>query len=430
MECLSSAFDYFNPLPTQTSLERAFNRDYTPLAALQHGAPIEFMVPGTDNLYLDLNKSYLYIKCKITTAADVALANATTVGPINLTLHSLFSNVDVELCGKQISDPNGMYSYRAYLETLLSLNDDVKDTQLRSALWIKDTTGQINVGNPAGANIGHRDRAAYFGAREVELIGRPHVDLFHQDKAIPAGCDLKIRLIPNRNAFILKTADPQNNAAQADYKLVITEARLVIHTLQVSPSLAMAHIKTLRTTNARFPMRRVTLKHLSIPIGQTSILHNNIYMGPIPERIVVCMVEDRAMTGHYQHNPFNFQHFGLNYLALSINGELHPQRPYQPNFANNHYAREYLSLFEGTGTLFTDKSVGITREDYSQGYALYVFDLTPDQACSGCVSTKENGPVTLELKFAAPTTQTINVVCYAEFDSLLEIDQFKNVIVK
>ena len=115
MECAKSEFDYFLPIPTQTSIVRTFLREYTPLSALQHGAPIEFAVAGTENLYMDLNQSYIYIKCKITKANKTALVVADKVGPINLTLHSLFSNMELELCGKQVSDNSGHYSYRALL---------------------------------------------------------------------------------------------------------------------------------------------------------------------------------------------------------------------------------------------------------------------------------------------------------------------------
>jgi hypothetical protein len=44
----------------------------------------------------------------------------TDVGPVNLWMHSLFSDVSVSLSETIVSSPISMYPYRAYIETLLS----------------------------------------------------------------------------------------------------------------------------------------------------------------------------------------------------------------------------------------------------------------------------------------------------------------------
>ena len=54
MECVKSEFEYFLHEPIVTQIERSFYREYTPISALQHQTPIEFVVPGTDQIYLDL----------------------------------------------------------------------------------------------------------------------------------------------------------------------------------------------------------------------------------------------------------------------------------------------------------------------------------------------------------------------------------------
>jgi len=429
MECAKSEFDYFLPIPTQTSIVRTFLREYTPLSALQHGAPIEFAVAGTENLYMDLNQSYIYIKCKITKADKTAIAAADKVGPINLTLHSLFSDMDLELCGKQVSDNSGHYCYRALLEELLSYGQDVKETQLQAALWFKDTAGQMTVTDSTGANAGLVSRANFFAlSAEVDLIGRPHLDLFHQDKLILGNCPLKLRLIPNADSFILKSKAPGANEDQENYRMQITDARFFVRTVEVSHALALAHEQMLQKMNARYPLRRVTTKHISIPANTTSVMHDNVFLGTVPRRVLITMVSDAAMSGGYQLNPYNFAHNGVKYLALYVNGEMVPHRPYEPEFTAKRYLRDYMSLFEGTGTLFTDKSLPITRDEFANGYAIWLFDLTPDKASSPCISPPRTGSVRLELKFAAGNTATINVLVYAEFDAMIEIDKFRNVI--
>ena len=57
--------------------------------------PIEFHVSGTGDEYLDLAGTQLFVKAKITKANGTAIYADTQVGPVNLFLHSLFSQVDV-----------------------------------------------------------------------------------------------------------------------------------------------------------------------------------------------------------------------------------------------------------------------------------------------------------------------------------------------
>ena len=80
----------------QNCLLNEFNRKFAPLASIAEGAPIEFLVKGADQLYLDLNDSRLQLRVKMTKAEGTDMA-ANTGAIINLPLHSLFREVSVEL---------------------------------------------------------------------------------------------------------------------------------------------------------------------------------------------------------------------------------------------------------------------------------------------------------------------------------------------
>ena len=63
--------------------------------------------------------------------------------PVNNFLHSLFRQVDVYLNGKQVTPAMGTYAYRSYIETLLNYDVSAKQSQFSSALYYKDTPGQM-----------------------------------------------------------------------------------------------------------------------------------------------------------------------------------------------------------------------------------------------------------------------------------------------
>ena len=87
---ITSEFNLFGPILMQKVLINDFNREFAPLASLQQGAPIEFMVKGAYQLYLDLNESLLLVRVKITNA-DYTDIRQNTAGPVNFTHHSLLS---------------------------------------------------------------------------------------------------------------------------------------------------------------------------------------------------------------------------------------------------------------------------------------------------------------------------------------------------
>ena len=426
-ECMLPEFSLFDNIPVQHQVEKTFYQEFTPISLINDKAPITIVAHGAPNQCWALYKSFLTVTCKITKDDGTAIVAASDATTSNDVLNSLFSQIDMELGDKQVSDNNNLNPYRAYIESTLSYSEDAQKTWMRGNLYAKDTAGQFDVFSKAdgSANLGAKERGAYFNlSAEVQLSGRPHCDLFTQDRAILPNCKLTIRLIPSRDNFILMC--PVETTVVA-YKIKIMDVRLNLCTLQISDSLNLAVHKMLQTTNARYPLTRVTMKHLSIPIGTTNVLQDNLYLGKIPKRVVLGLVTDASMGGGYQQNPFNFAHHGLNYLVLNVNGDMVPNKPLTPDFAGRKYLREYNMMFEGMRGLYSNSPVNITYNEFGNGYAFFVFDLTA-HGHSGCMSSNQNGTIRIEAKFTTATTAVIDIICLAEYDSEIEIDKFNQVI--
>ena len=148
MEAMLSEFDYFTPTVIQSAIVGEYDDVIAPLNAINPTTStglntLEFNIPGAADLYRDLNNSYLMIKAKLTAGDGTDLADAVKVAPVNLTLHSLFSNASVTLCGKEISEKDTLYPYRAYLETILTYDRNVLATRMVSEGWHKDDAIRI-----------------------------------------------------------------------------------------------------------------------------------------------------------------------------------------------------------------------------------------------------------------------------------------------
>ena len=427
MEAILTELNYFESSITQLSVNGEYDRVYGPMQTMVPGSPIEFFVHGADGLYLDLYNSKLEIRVKITQADGVDLPNNANVGPVNDLLNTMFKSVEMELGGVVITDPTTRYAYRAVIENLINYNRLVSQTRLLAEGWKKDTAGHMNVTDITGNNLGLRSRAACFArSRGVTLIGRPHLDLFHQEKLIPSNIDLKLRFIPHKSSFLLKTAAPGDHA-QHNYRIILSNARLFIRTKEISMNLIMAQEKLLQTRNYSIRYDRILSKILTIPTGTTQIEFDSVFQGKLPDLIMLGMISDTSMSGGYQQNPFNFQNFGLSYLAMQANGETIPRLAYQPNFEEGDYIRSYFGVLEALGFDVGPICWDITPEEWEEGYNLYAFKVTPGPI--GMVKTPSRvGSIRIELRFAAATTFNINILLLSQQGAELQIDKYKNVL--
>ena len=71
---------------------------------------------------------------------------------------------------------------------------------------------------------------------------------------------------------------------------------------------------------ALYPMYKTDMKTFSIPQGSSTQTIDDIFHGECPHKMVVGFVNSKAYVGNYHYNPFNFQHFNLNYLEFSKDG--------------------------------------------------------------------------------------------------------------
>ena len=156
--------------------------------------------------------------------------------------------------------------------------------------------------------------------------------------------------------------------------------------------------------------------------------HENLFLGTLPKRLVLCCIDNDAYNGSYAKNPFHAKHNNVNFLTVYVDSRQVPSKPLQPNFDDNRLIRSYLNLFTSTGNVSQDKGNVLTRDDFRDGYTFCGFDLTPDACDGSCFHLVQKGNLRIEMHFAAALRQTIYVVVYAEFDSVLEIDKSRNVV--
>ena len=191
--------------PTMTTMIQTKMEMYHPIASLDsYHAPIEFVVPAQTEYYTDLSQSNLYLKFKILKEDGPNLDDEQKAGPINNFLHNMFSDIDLFLNNKLVTSSMDTYPYRAYIENLFSYGSDVKSNQLKAGeFWYLDSAGKFE--DHDSETIKAR---AVAKSRPVELWRRLHLDLAMQEKYLPNGIEIKIRLNRASPRLCILSDDP------------------------------------------------------------------------------------------------------------------------------------------------------------------------------------------------------------------------------
>ena len=471
--CDKSEVDLFSVPPTQQSLERGRWIDYAPISSVQNpDSAITFLIAGTDE-YVDLSKTILTVTGNIMKkdgTTKLTGGSQSNVAPVNNFLHSLFRQVDVYLNGKQVTPAMGTYPYRSYIETLLNYDVSAKQSQFSSALYYKDTATKMeesgtlewssqtvnyrSAGNswdlarnasvkvyaPPTGNAGFAKRHKFItNGNQFVLSGPIFSDIFMTDRLLLNMMDLKVVL--NRSTDSFSLMEIGNDSDPIEPKVHLTDVVLKIRKVKVDQSVSDGVEHMLKQTPALYPIRRVECKILTIPEQLPNIRQDNIFSGIIPKSFVFGLVHVDAYNGTYGTNPYNFQHFGVTNVSLTANGQEIPFKQLTLKYPKDEagkidpatddeldFDEAYNTLFSGTGKIYSNAGLDITREDYPGGYALYAFDLTPDMCNSTeYFNTVQGGSLTLALTLKK-ATHAIGMVCYGDFENVIRIDSERNAI--
>jgi len=343
--------DIFSQPPTDITDERksCYTAFYPTVSLKEEQAPVEFVIGGNSDSFVDLKSSFLYLRIKVFDKDNKELKSTGDVSLANFPIASLFEKSEFYINGHLVSTIN-QYGYVGYLAAHLSNDSSAKKTSLFSGLYVKDTKGEI-----VSTNSGLVERAGYVnGSKAIELIGNIYDPFWLQKRYIPPNISMKLRLFRNKTEFVI-LHKVENNPA---YKLVIEEATLHLSRHFLAPQIYNPYINKLNAgEKAIYPLTQHEV--LSFPIAQGSTSHVRQWLFPnnkLPRRLVVAFVSTKAFEGTYGENPFNFQHFGLSKITLSLNDDPGMTETREFNFDDKRFLihihfQSLLTLFEKVSRL-------------------------------------------------------------------------------
>lgn len=423
-EGFDPSLNLFKPPPMNTAIYKKEWVSFRPVSQITKGSPIQFSFAGSSSDYKDLKKMVLYLKVRILKPTGAPITKEDNVGFSNLTLQSLFKQVDLSLQQNNLTSAVGLnYSYKAMLDTLLKYDEEPKETQLQSQLYYKDSPGFMDESSCIdGGNLGLLQRSNLTeDGQYMELEGPIYTDITQQDRLLINGVQFDLKLIPNSDAFALMSPTSEQ------YSFEIGEAILKVCQAKLNPGVLISHAEQLKKSPALYPYMKSDVRSFNIQPGTFAWGMDDIFQGQIPSRVVVALLSSQAYTGNYNKNPFNFQHYSCNYMGFFTDGQSVPGEPITCDYKSGNYVNAYLSTFTGVGKYGLNEGNYISREDYPNGYCIYVFDVSGRHGRE-YLDLIKRGHTRLSIRFDQPPQETVTVLVYSSFPAIFQIDESRSVI--
>ena len=361
--------------PVLDSIQQAQFVEYRPINTVTPNTPMDFIINGSSD-YIDMSRSMLAVKFKITNLDDTPTVVAERLSIINLGLESLFSHVEIYLNGTLVSPSVNNFPIKAMIKTMLEYSGGVKLTKLKALGYYADTPLFFEDTDPlASFNDGMKDRSALIvGSKDVTFYGPLMADVLGIKKWLVGGVDLHIRLTPSSPEFFL--VKPADNAKTYKINLIDT----FFHACKVTPepgvliqqNLALLH----KPIEYHYERERTQIYNLKA--GSLSMVEDNVFSFDAPSKIVVAFISALGFNGSYQKNPFNAQHANVSSIAIYKEGISLPALPMRLNFTDGKqdFMQAFYNLYTGYNTdRDKEDDNGITPVAFEGGVGFYVFDM-------------------------------------------------------
>ena len=206
-----SSLNLFEKLPLSVTFDGSFCQKLGPVYS-PNGPMLEFEVAGDRNNFINLQIIFLEVKCKIVQSSEADLrydrGAATDVKKTdapyfcNNVLHSLFSDCTLSANGQKISNANGNYAHKSFIETEFSHNKDAKNTWLACQGYsYKENPGALST-----VEVNRRKTLVRQSA-ECTFCGKVAIDFFTCDRHLLSGVILRIAFRRSIDDFVVMSDD-------------------------------------------------------------------------------------------------------------------------------------------------------------------------------------------------------------------------------
>jgi len=265
--------------------------------------------------------------------------------------------------------------------------------------------------------------AEYAAGKRRYLVMKPHLEVFHTDKVLVPGVEIKIKFHFNAPNLFMIGIGKAARLTEDDIKIRFHLCQL---RLNESVYMSLAAKRHNEEAVAVYPTVRSEIRTFSMQSTLTRFEIRDLFQNRVPDRMIVAMVDSRAFNGDYARDPFCFQKFDLTSIKQIVKGEEYPYETLE--LVGNDSSKDLLGYFrflQASGAWRKLKGNMVRKNDWGEdkGCTLFMFDNVAN-GCADCcdLNPKQSGDLQLKLEFRAAPGNNITVIVFGEFENLLEVD--------
>jgi len=434
-------WDLFKRIKNTDIAKSSFWNIYDPISTLSNNSsPLKFKInkPSYDQ-FIDWDECYIELFTEITgykkdgkDPEDLAIHDAIKASPVNNIAHSLFKKIEIEANNTVIASVDN-YAYVAYLNTLFNYDKASKSGFCRIQGWIDEAAGTTGTGGAAVDKMNNIDstttstnahkRKQQYMYSNGNLILKPFTSIFHLDTVMIPGVEFKISLERYANGSFYMMGQPTSTSQP--FEIRIKEAKLHVHFIQVFPDYGNSINETRRFDHVPISYNVIDQQIISADIATGSFHYDvpDLFQGQHPCRICAMIVPSAAFSGSLSLNPFRFEHANISEISLKKDSINFPCPPIYCNFSTRECARAYYLLLRALNSPHP-ACPDFQYNEFLNGFTLFNFDLSPDQAggTEPHAITNQNVTWSLNIKFRSGTPTALTLLVYYEVDKLINID--------
>ena len=447
-------------IPTQTAIKGFREHEILPITSIDDTGQIifRFTVPHGEMMHVE--ETLLFVNSKIVDAST-GKAIPTTIthnrdgdkveilNPkarvlfANGVNHMWFKSLSVSVNGELIDKGNNnLYHVRGDLETRLGFGLNVKRSHLSNDGFIEEDTAindHLSAADKPEEGVGFDKYADQKDVRHPELMsrfretlngkeyttaGRIHSDFFQQPKLLEGGTTLL--LVFERNSPALVLLSDNIDAKASDYIPRITKMCLRVKYVKVDQQICDdIEEMTYNGNNVHYPISRIKMQMIPKPNVGLDLSQPELLPGEttLPRRLFVVAVSQKAAMGDIHQDPFNYHHFDVKNVSLSIGSQVLPYVDCEVNFNTGDVLPYLINLLRATGTLYSQTDLGIDRYNYGIRNAIFGFTLTGSNTQPGeCFEMVDTNSMALNFKLWSVPKEPINLIILAEYDSEITLN--------
>lgn len=303
----------------------------------------------------------------------------------------------VRLNGVTVEDDMGFFPYKSVIPLILTKGESEKKSLLTSVLFYKDDKYDEN---DRTKNKGFDKRLTLSQSSKIfDMIGPINSAIFQQTRYIPLGVAIEIKMTRTQPEFCLQSSTKSKlGVSGVPYVFSLEEVSLVIKAYTIRQDIVKHHQSFFSKGGlAKFPVIQIETRVSQISTGSSTFLTDLLWNGKLPSYTIIGVLESSAFNGQIDQSPFNFKSNGVSSITLSCEQDSNLYQSIQVDYSADNFQSAYQSLFDCLANRSTGNA--ISRDDYPQGYAFYVFQLLPTPISAAELQPERRGSMKVSKKY-------------------------------